>query len=163
MTPKSDRWSLTADLRPLPPDFPVIIRQCIPADRPKAHAFLQSIFGDAAVAGNFPFELQLSLVASEGDAIIGVALYRAAGDSRGRELAVAAVADHHPLVQSLVDKAMTKLHAHGVSKCKVVFLNREEPLFVWEQSRWAGTLAPDEPTPTLAGKPAEMKPEAAAA
>lgn len=142
------------------------IRQCIPADRPKAQAFLASILGEGAEAGSFPFELRMSLIASDGDVVTGVALYREAAGSRGRELAVAAATNQQPLVQALVDKALTKLHAQGIHKCKVAFLNREEPSLVWQQSRWAGTIAPDETAaalePAATKKPAKPKKSKAA-
>lgn len=136
----------------------MIIRQCIPADRAKAQAFLQSILGEAANGSALPFELRLSLIATEAENVIGVALYRSSETTHHRELAVAAAATAQPLVQELVDKALTKLHAQGIHRCKVVFLNPEQPQVVWQQSRWAGTIAASEAAANAADTTEKKKP-----
>ncbi len=128
-----------------------MIRQCIPADRDKAAAFLQQSLGETGQAIASTFELRLSLIVSEEDQTQGVALFHRKGESTMHELAVMASSEQPQLLGLLVDKALSKLHAQGIHRCRVNLINHSEPQSVWNQSRWAGT----QPAAPAAEKPAK--------
>jgi hypothetical protein len=116
----------------------VIIRQCIPADRATTAAFLQRALTDLPAAPDLArFELELSLIAGEGETTQGVALCRMVA---GKACELVVVTLEPLMTQTLIDKAMAKLHARGIHKCRVSVL-RGETGAVWEQTRWAGAAA----------------------
>ncbi|MEX2215742.1 MAG: hypothetical protein WD768_16645 [Phycisphaeraceae bacterium] len=117
----------------------LFIRQCIPADRDSAAAFLQS---QAAGVSAPPIDiakldLQSSLIATDGENIVGIALcIRFDPASESRQLSVIIRDDDADLLRTLVDKAMGKLASRGLHKCKVICVDGKEPAELWGASQW---------------------------
>ena len=128
------------------------IRQCIPADRPKAAAFLQGLAQKPAALER-PFALALSLISSQGEQTQGIALCYPVVGTQVHELFIATGPSDPDLLQALIDKSVTKLHSQGIHKCKITVLQGGEPQTIWNQSRWVGTLT--EPAAPTGGKAAK--------
>ena len=127
------------------------IRQCIPADRDAATAFVKAQGdGAASMPDLSSLDCQSSLVALEGEEIKGVALcFRLDPASAARQLSVVTAGNDPELLRMLVDKAMAKLASHGLHKCRVLCGDGQEPADRWGASQWPPR---EEEKPTKDGK-----------
>ncbi len=89
---------------------------------------------------------RVSLVASdENDAVVGLALCRIAPQAGEPHCLQVKVSPQRPdLVRTLIDKALLKLHARGIHKCRIA-IGDDEPNEVWHAARWLDHLPQDEP------------------
>ena len=129
------------------------IRQLLPCDMDAVIAFLRSLAGEAAPSADAPpvtdqerqaladVNPRISLIASDGnDAILGVALCRAAQQpGEPCRLQIKVAPQHSDLARTLVDKALLKLHARGIHKCRIM-LGDDEPNDIWHATRWLDHL-----------------------
>lgn len=80
----------------------------------------------------------LSLVAREGDAIVGLILCSRRGD-RGCVTRLV-VADSHkdsPVAKLLADKALLKMASQGIRKCGIDVVDKASRLPFWDGVRWS--------------------------
>ncbi len=128
------------------------IRQLLPCDMDAAIAFVRSLRGDGAAgaeddrAAMAEVDHRVSLIASDSaDAIIGLALCSAAPRVGEPYRLQINVSPQRPgLVRTLIDKALLKLHARGIHKCRIM-LGDEEPNEIWHATRWLDHLPEGEP------------------
>lgn len=128
------------------------IRQLLPCDLDAVIAFQRSLAGGEPVSDAAPVtdeeraaladvNPRISLIASdETEAVIGVALCRAAPlPGEPSQLQIQVAPQHADLARTLVDKALLKLHARGIHKCRIK-LGDEEPHDIWHATRWLDHL-----------------------
>lgn len=104
----------------------------------QAHASGDGEALEPAIAEHLTRNPGLSLVARDGETIVGLVLCSKRGD-RGcvNRLVVAESHKDQPIARALVDKAMLKLAAQGIHKCGLDVVDETSRQPFWEAARWA--------------------------